>query len=138
MISRSLTAIFVYWGFYALDVLLKIPAWDGYISTTLAAILYWMFFIGTLVWIGAAVVAAYLTYGLLKGKNWSWTASVILSTFSIIIFAIMLVAFMAALIVFQDVFSITGLITVTLALFIDLAIIFLLTRPGIKTIFIND
>lgn len=134
-LSLFLFIILFYWGSFALDLLIKIPGWEDTLGTDLTSIFYWVFFIGALIWFGASGLILYLLYGIMKKKSWGLTVTIILSTLMIISFGIMLTGFIAVLLLFQNLFSTVGLITVNIAILVDLALIFFLTRPSTKRYF---
>jgi hypothetical protein len=130
-----LLVIFLIWGQYALNILVEIPEWvnepTGFEAPWVAN-LYWMFLIGTILWFGSAALMLLISYGLYKRKSWAWTTAMILNSLCLFVFSIMLAAFIVAVLIFQDIFSITGIVTTVLALLIDIGIVYLLTRKDVK------
>jgi len=74
-------------------------------------------------------------YGTLKKESWVWTTGIIITTIYLAIFALMIASFMVNALIYLNQFSVLGLVTVVLALLIDLGIIFYLTRPATKIYF---
>jgi uncharacterized BrkB/YihY/UPF0761 family membrane protein len=134
----ALSIIFAIWGKYAAEVLIQIPEWEEELSTNFTANIYWVFLIGTIVWLGCSFLMIMIAYGIYKKTRWVWTAAMILNTLAIIVFAIMLAAFMVTVLTFQDFFSTMGIVTSVLALLIDFCIVYLLTRPNIKRYLISS
>ena len=129
----SLSVIFVNWGSYSLSVILQIPNWGG--LGDLPPVLNFGYLISAIVWFVFASVFILFAYGTFKKELWVWTTGLILSTIFLAIFGLMLAAFMVNAIMFLDLFSVTGLVTVVLSFIIDLGIVFYLTRPAIKLFF---
>jgi hypothetical protein len=131
----TLFLMFVIWGWYAEAILVNIPSWTTgvcQLEPSFAANLYWIFLIGTILWFGSAGLMLIIAYGLIKKKHWAWTTAMIINSLCLFAFGIMLAAFMVAVLIFQDLFSITGIVTSVLALIVDIAIVYLLTRNETK------
>jgi hypothetical protein len=79
-----------------------------------------------------------MCYGFYKKYKWALTTTLILTTLSVVVYLIMLISFIVVLIKFQEIFSITGIITTVIALLINLVIVFLITRPATKKYFLTD
>jgi hypothetical protein len=135
LLHLSLSVIFIAWGHYATIYLSQIPSWQDELSLEFIGFLYWVVFIGTLVWLGTSLLFMGLSYGLYKQRHRAWTISMILTTLGLVVFSIMLLGFIVTSLMFKDTFSITGLITDILALLIDISIVYLLTRPSTKQYF---
>jgi hypothetical protein len=130
----ALSGIFVLWGIYSLIVLIQIPEW----TTELQALIYPVHFgylISTIVWFVFSSLFIIFSYATFRADSWAWTTGVIISTIFLIIFGIMLAAFMVNAILFLDWWSVVGLITVVLSFLTDIGIVIYLTRPVTKLYF---
>jgi len=126
----GLSAIFVLWGAFSLNILVRIQNWTE--LGTLQSQLFFGYLISTIVWFvfsSLFIIFAYATY---RGDTWSWTTGLIISTLFIVIFGFMLAAFMVTSLLFFDWFSVNGLISVVLSFLTDLGIVFILSRPKTK------
>ena len=132
----ALSAIFLLWGAYSLILVVKIPSWrSDTVVSPLVPILHFGYLLSTIAWFvfsGLFVVFAYVTF---RKDSWAWTTSVIFSTIFLAIFSLMLASFIVNAMMFFDWFSVSGLVTVVLAFFADLGIIFFTTRPITKKYF---
>jgi hypothetical protein len=131
-----LATIFAVWGVYSFAfVVYLIPNWpaSGWF------VIDPMFYFGTLnsflTWFFFGFLCVICTYGALKRKKWAWTTGIIISTVTVIQLSLMLASFMITAIAFPNLFSVIGLITVVIALFIDIGIVFYITRPAVKMYF---
>jgi hypothetical protein len=86
-------------------------------------------------WLVFAILFMGFAYGSFKIKKWVWTSGLIIASIFIVIFALLLASFMTTAILFMDLFSVIGLVTVIITFLIDLGIIYCLTRLNIKNIF---
>ena len=75
------------------------------------------------------------SYETWKNKRWVWDAGVIISTIFLVIFGFMLASLMITTLVFINEFTVQILIIVIIIFLIDLSVIFLITRPQIKSYF---
>ncbi len=130
----SLSVIFVNWGSYSLSVVLQIPNWEKWLGELLPQ-LNFGYLISAIVWFVFSAVFILFAYGTFRKELWVWTTGVIISTIFLAIFGLMLGAFMVNAIMFLDMFSVAGLVTVVLSFIIDIGIVFYLTRPAIKLYF---
>jgi len=129
-----LSGIFVNWGWFSLSYFTVLPIWLEPVKPLIPQ-LYFGYMISTIVWFVFSSLFIIIAYGTFKKHKWVWTTSIIISTIFLVVFGLMLAAFMVNAVMFQDWFSIYGLISVVLSILIDLGIIFLLTRPIIKKFF---
>jgi hypothetical protein len=129
----ALSVIFVMWGVFSLIIVIQIPTWEE--IRPVIPQLHFGYLISTIVWFVFSSLFILFSYATFRKDRWVWTTGVIISTIFLVIFSLMLAAFMINAIMFRDWFSIVGLITVVLSLNIDLGIIFYLTRPPIKLYF---
>lgn len=131
-----LSAVFIVWSFYSLDWINRILSWP---ESSPDYVLFSFLFFGNLVsfisWSVFAILFIMFAYGTYTVKQWVWTSGLIIATIFIVIFALMLASFMITAILFMDFFSVLGMVTVVISLFIDLGIIYCLTRLKIKNIF---
>lgn len=131
-----LSIIFICWGVYSLTLVVQIPSWDIPANQEGMIVIYQMLYFGTLIstitWIVFSGLFFVFSYAIWTAKTWAWTAGVIISTIFLIILGMMLAAFMVTTIVYLDFFPALGLITVVLALLLNLGIIYSLTRPEMK------
>ena len=104
------------------------------------AFLAWrpMMFFGTLFIFTAMFVFGSIffifAYEAYKGKSWIWSAGIIISTIFLVIFSFMMAALMVTAYVFKDPdFSIPSLIIIMIAFLTDLSVLFLTTRPNIRS-----
>ena len=134
----ALSAIFVMWGGYSLIIVLLIPRWEQWL-VELTPQVHFGFLISTIVWFVFSSLFLLFAYGTFKREHWVWTSGLIISTIFLVVFGLMLGAFMVNAAMFLDWFSVTGLITVVLSFITDIGIIFYLTRPDTKLFFkINE
>jgi len=136
----SLCSLFLLWGAYTLTVLINMAVkWTYPVgSEGLAPILHFGFILTTIVWFLFSFVFISIAIGTLKAHDWVWTTGLILSTFFLAIFALMLGSFIIIFIIYSDFITFFvqyGLITTILAFITDLGIIFFLTRPATKFYF---
>ncbi len=129
----SLSVIFVMWGGYSLILVVQIPGWIdiGGIGSIIPQ-LHFGFLISTLVWFVFSSLFLIFAYATFRGDSWAWTTGIIISTIFLVIFGLMLAAFMINAIMFYDWFSVNGLVTASLSFIIDVGIVFHLTRPAAK------
>jgi len=120
--------------------LIDMMTWWSYPEGTenLGPILHFGYILNTIVWFLFSIVFILIAIGTLKAREWVWTTGLILSTFFLAIFSLMLASFIIIFIIYSD--SITffvqyGLITTILAFITDLGIIYFLTRPITKLYF---
>jgi len=121
------------WGSFSLIIVTQIPNWEN--LGLLKPQLFFGFLIATIVWFVFSTLFIIFAYATFRGDLWAWTTGVIISTIFLVVFGIMLAAFMINAILFLDWFSVFGLITVSLSFLIDLGIVFHLTRPVVKLYF---
>ena len=135
----SLTAIFLTWGQFSLQIFLVLPEWNVEHPELeyLLSQLNFGYLISTIVWFVFSSLFVVFAYATLRKDTWAWSTGLIISTIFLIIFSIMLAAFMINAIMFLDWFSVAGLVTVVLSFVIDLGIVFFLTRPVTKIFFEN-
>ena len=134
----ALSAIFVMWGGYSLIIVLLIPRWEQWL-VELTPQVHFGFLISTIVWFVFSSLFLLFAYGTFKREHWVWTSGLIISTIFLVVFGLMLGAFMVNAAMFLDWFSVTGLITVVLSFITDIGIVFYLTRPDTKLFFkINE
>jgi hypothetical protein len=133
----ALSAIFVMWGGYSLIIVLLIPRWEQWL-VELTPQVHFGFLISTIVWFVFSSLFLLFAYGTYKRDRWVWTSGVIISTIFLVVFGLMLGAFMVNAVMYLDWFSVTGLITVVLSFITDIGIVFYLTRPETKIFFEID
>lgn len=129
----ALSVIFVAWGIFSLIIVIQIPTWQE--IRPVIPQLHFGYLISTIVWFVFSSLFIIFSYATFRRDSWAWTTGIIISTIFLVIFGLMLAAFMINAIMFLDWFSIAGLITVVLSFIIDLGIIFYLTRAPIKLYF---
>jgi hypothetical protein len=125
--------IFFSWGTWSLQIYLYIPDWQA--IQAVAPILNFGFLISTIVWFVFSFLFIVFAYATFRGDIWAWTSGIIISTIFLVIFGFMLAAFIINAILFLDLFSVLGLITVVISFMTDIGIVFLLTRPNTKLYF---
>ena len=135
MLCIGMSTIFSIWGGYSLILVLQIPSWQGDIGIVLTAPLHFGYLTSTIVWFVFSAVFVLFAYGTLKGDSWVWSTGLIITTIFLVVLGLMLVSLMVNAVLFLDLFSVSGLITVTLAFIGDLAIVYYLTRPASKIYF---
>jgi len=126
----ALSAIFVLWGIFSLNILINVGEWIELGS--LVPILFFGFLISTISWFVFSSIFIILAYASYRKDSWAWSSGIILSTIFLAIFGLMLAAFMVTAILFLNFFSVAGLISVVISFITDLGIIFYLTRPKTK------
>jgi len=129
----ALSGIFLVWGVYSLYDLIQIPSWIN--LDQLLPPFHFGYMLSTMTWLVFSVLFMVFAIETFRVKTWIWSVGVIITTIFLIVFGLMLIALMVNAIMFLDIFSIVGLITVILCFFADLGITFYLTRPGMKAYF---
>jgi uncharacterized protein YacL len=132
----ALSAIFILWGWYSLSFILRIqsPGWEQWLAE-LTPQVHLGYLISTIVWFVFSALFILFAYGTFRKEHWVWTTGLIISTIFLVVFGLMLGAFMVNAVVYLDWFSVAGLITVILTFIIDIGIVFFLTRPDFKLYF---
>lgn len=133
----ALSAIFVMWGGYSLIIVLLIPRWEQWL-VELTPQVHFGFLISTIVWFVFSSLFLLFAYGTYNRDRWVYTSGIIISTIFLVVFGLMLGAFMVNAVMYLDWFSVTGLITVVLSFITDIGIVFYLTRPETKIFFEID
>lgn len=133
----ALSAIFVMWGGYSLIIVLLIPRWEQWL-VELTPQVHFGFLISTIVWFVFSSLFLLFAYGTYNRNSWVYTSGIIISTIFLVVFGLMLGAFMVNAVMYLDWFSVTGLITVVLSFITDIGIVFYLTRPETKIFFEID
>lgn len=130
----ALSAIFIIWGGWSLVYLLKVQEWgvENPELIKLIPILHFGYLMSTIIWFVFSSVFLIITYGTLRRDQWVWSTGLIMSTIFLIVFGLMLTAFIINALVFFDQFSVLGLTTTIITFIIDLGIVFFLTRPKTK------
>lgn len=129
--------IFLIWGSVALSMFVQVPSWNDELLGNFQSMLYWVFLIGAILFIGGAITFSILGIGLFIKQKWAYTTSLILSTFVLFAFLVMTSAYFVTLFSYPFEFSIMGTITTICMILSDLLIIFLITRPSLKYYFLN-
>jgi len=124
-----------YWEVFVYSIIIQIPGWINELGIEMVSILFWIFFIANLLWIGSITAYILLIYGIFKQEKWGWNASMIISSIIIVIFTIMLIGFIVSVILFQAQFTVVGIVTVIIAFFADLGILYFLTRSTTRKIY---
>jgi len=130
----GLSGIFVLWGGYSLVVFINIPLWTEELGGLLYPV-HFGYLISTIVWFVFSSLFVIFSYATFRGDGWAWTTGVIISTIFLIVFGLMLGAFIVNAIRFLDWFSVYGLITVILSFLTDIGLVIYLTRPMTKIYF---
>ena len=131
----ALAALFTLWAGYAVSIMIQIPGWEDDLTRPIVSVLNFGYLMAAIAWFVFSAIFTIFAYGTLKKETWVWTTGIIISTIYLAIFALMIASFMVNSIIYRTVFSVLGLVTVVLALVIDLGIIFYLTRPKTKIYF---
>jgi len=131
----AISVIFTLWGGYSILVLVQIPGWQNILGPNLTPLLHFGYLTSTIVWFVFSAIFIILAYGTFRKDSWVWSTGLILTTIFLVVFGIMLTAFMINSVMFLDWFSVSGLVTVVLAFIADLAIVYYLTRPAAKIYF---
>ena len=135
LLCIGVSVIFSIWGGYSLILVLKIPSWEGELGIVLTAPLHFGYLTSTIVWFVFSAVFVIFAYGTLRGDSWVWSTGLIITTIFLVVLGLMLVSLMINSILFLDLFSVSGLVTVVLAFIGDIAIVYYLTRPAAKIYF---
>jgi hypothetical protein len=130
----ALSGIFVLWAGYSLLIFIEIPGWEADLGGLLYPV-HFGYLISTIVWFVFSFLFVIFSYATFKGDGWAWTTGIIISTIFLIVFGLMLAAFIVNAIRFLDWFSVYGLITVILSFLTDIGIVIYLTRPLTKIYF---
>ena len=133
----SLSAMFLIWGAYSLNLVLQIPGWQAELSQyeNLVPMLHFGFLMATIVWFVFSSVYILIAYATFKKDSWAWSTGIIISTIFLVVFFLMLASFMINAVLFLDWFSVLGLVAVILTVLIDLGVVFFITRPATKMYF---
>ena len=131
----ALAALFTLWAGYAVSIMIQIPGWEDDLTRPIVSVLNFGYLMAAIAWFVFSAIFTIFAYGTFKKETWVWTTGIIISTIFLAIFALMIASFMVNSIIYRTVFSVLGLVTVVLALIIDLGIIFYLTRPRTKIYF---
>jgi hypothetical protein len=131
----ALAALFTLWAGHSTLVILQIPNWEADLGTYIVSVINFGYFMSTIAWFVFSAIFTIFAYGTYKKESWVWTTGIIISTIFLAIFALMIASFMVTALMFLNIFSVLGLVTVVLAFIIDLGIIFYLTRPTSKIYF---
>ena len=131
-----LGAIFIILGVYSLELSMYILSTAAFPENWSAMLFFEMFFLTTslLIFGGIFLIFSYETF---RVKSWVWDAGIIISTIFIVIFSFMLASTTLTTLIYQNDFAIQTLIAVMISLFVDLGIVFLITRPSIK-VYMHD
>jgi hypothetical protein len=129
----AICGIFFSWGTYSLQIYLYIPDWQA--IQAVAPILNFGFLISTIVWFVFSFLFIVFAYATFRGDIWAWTSGIIISTIFLVIVGFMLAAFMINAILFLDLFSVLGLVTVIISFMTDIGVVYCLTRPNTKLYF---
>jgi hypothetical protein len=124
------------WTWYAYTMFTGISGWkysDEIVD--FIAFNYFVFLFGFLIWAGITILLIILLYGLIRNYRWAWTTSLIIATLGLVLFPIILIAIMTTLLKYQSAFSSLGIITITIALLLDICVVYILTRPVLKQYF---
>lgn len=135
LLCFGMSFIFTIWGGYSLVLVLQIPSWQGELGIVLTAPLHFGYLTSTIVWFVFSAVFILFAYGTYKGDDWVWSTGLIITTIFLVVLGLMLVSLMINSILFLDLFSVAGLVTVVIAFIVDLAIVYNLTRPLTKIYF---
>lgn len=133
LFSFSITST---WTWYAYTMFTGISGWkysDEIVD--FIAFNYFVFLFGFLIWAGITILLIILLYGLIRNYRWAWTTSLIIATLGLVLFPIILIAIMTTLLKYQSAFSSLGIITITIALLLDICVVYILTRPVLKQYF---
>ena len=131
----ALAALFTLWAGHSVFVILQVPSWEASLGTYVVSVINFGYLMASIAWFVFSAIFIIFAYGTFKKETWVWTTGIIISTIFLAIFALMIASFMVNAILYLNVFSVLGLVTVVLALIIDLGIIFYLTRPRTKIYF---
>ena len=131
----ALATLFTFWAGHTVSVILQVPSWEASLGTYVVSVINFGYLMASIAWFVFSAIFIIFAYGTFKKETWVWTTGIIISTIFLAIFALMIASFMVNAILYLNVFSVLGLVTVVLALIIDLGIIFYLTRPKTKIYF---
>ena len=130
--------LFIYVGYLSLDIALYTVS-PSYPTSEEANWAKPMLFFGTCLATTTLLVFGCIffifSYETCKGKSWVWNAGVIISTIFLVIFGFMLASLMVTTLLFTSAFTVRTLIIITIIFLVDLGVIFLITRPQIKSYF---
>jgi len=131
-----LASIFLILGQYSASLVLDTPAWkfEG-LHQDVVSMLFFGSLMSTIVWFVFAGMFIIFAYGTYKADNWVWTTGVIIITTFLAVFALMIASFMVTVWLIPTNFSTQGLSIMVILTFIDLGIIYLLTRPKTRLYF---
>ena len=131
-----LGTIFIILGVYSLQLLMSILSTGNFEAEWSAMLFFEMFFLTTslLIFGGIFLIFSYETF---KVKSWVWNAGIIISTIFIVIFSFMLASTTLTALIYKNEFAIQTLVSVMISLFVDIGIVFLITRPSVK-VYMHD
>lgn len=131
----ALASVFTLWAGHSVLLIIQIPNWESDLGTYIVSVINFGYVMSTIAWFVFSAIFIIFAYGTLKKESWVWSTGIIISTIFLAIFALMIASFMVTALMFLNIFSVLGLVTVVLAFIIDLGIIFYLTRPVTKIYF---
>lgn len=131
----ALATLFTLWAGYSVSIILQLPSWVEDLTRPIVSVLNFGYLMSAIAWFVFSGIFIIFAYGTLKKESWVWTTGIIITTIYLAIFALMIASFMVNALIYLNQFSVLGLVTVVLALLIDLGIIFYLTRPATKIYF---
>lgn len=128
------SAIFILWGGFSLNIVIQIPKWIEDLGGT-TPMLHFGYIMSTIAWVAFSFLFLIFAYGTFRKDNWVWTTGLIITTIFLVVYGLMLVSFMITALLYQDLFSVVGLVTTVISFLIDIGIVFYLTRPATKLYF---
>lgn len=131
----ALATLFTFWAGYTVLAIIQLPFWEASLGKYIVSVINFGYLMAAIAWFVFSAIFTIFAYGTFKKETWVWTTGIIITTIFLAIFALMIASFMVNAIIYLNVFSVLGLVTVVLALLIDLGIIFYLTRPATKIYF---
>lgn len=131
-----LASIFILLAQYSTTLVIDVPAWkfEG-LHQDVVSIVFFGSLMSTIVWFVFAGMFILFAYGTYKADNWVWTTGIIIITTFLAVFALMIASFIVTVWLIPTNFSTQGLSIIVILTFIDLGIIYQLTRPKIRLYF---
>jgi hypothetical protein len=131
-----LASIYIILAQYSATLVLDIPAWqfEG-LHQDVVSMLFFGSLMSTITWFVFAGMFILFAYGTYKADNWIWTTGIIIITTFLAVFGLMITSFIITVWLLPTNFSTQGLSIIVILTFIDLGIIYQLTRPKIRLYF---
>lgn len=130
-----LAAIFIVLAQYSFFLVIDVPNWVIGKAQDITSMIFFGSILSTVVFFVFAGMFVILAYGTFKADHWVWTTGLIIATIFLSVFGLMLASFLVTVWLLPTSFSTQGLSMILISTFIDLGIIYELTRPKTRIYF---